>query len=72
MRARSCLILGVVAFCCPVSAQLKGTTYTNQDLAVTVRVPTGWTEIPLLVEEEWVVAKFLSDKSYLSKDREWN
>jgi hypothetical protein len=31
--------------------------------------PTGWTEIPIKPGEEWILAKFLSDKVYVHNDK---
>ena len=32
--------------------------------------PKGWTRIPLKVDENWLVAKYLSDKTYIWNDKE--
>jgi hypothetical protein len=32
--------------------------------------PKGWTQIPLKVDENWLVAKYLSDKTYVWNDKE--
>jgi hypothetical protein len=46
--------------------------FTHDVLGFKVKVPDGWTEVPLRVDENWIVGKFLSDKTYISKSRDWN
>jgi len=53
-------------------AQLKGRVWTHAALGVEVTIPDGFSLVPLQVDEKWIIAKFLDDKTYLSKDREWN
>ena len=33
-----------------------------------VKVPRGWQEIPLKVNERWIIGKYMSDKSYVSEE----
>jgi hypothetical protein len=39
-----------------------------------VRPPKGWKQIPLKVDEQWLVAKYLSDKAYfyIDPDTKWD
>lgn len=57
----------------PTAAQeLKGHTWTYDKIGMQMTVPDGFAVIPLQTDEQWIVAKFLSDKTYLSKDKDWN
>lgn len=38
--------------------------YVDNRLGIKIFVPKAWTQIPLSLDERWMVAKFLSDKSY--------
>ncbi|MHC5064384.1 MAG: hypothetical protein ACYTG5_10470 [Planctomycetota bacterium] len=72
MRSIICLCLGTVLCTSTAYAQFKGGVFNDPELGLKLRVPKGWTQIPLKENEQWVAAKFLSDKSYLSKDKDWN
>lgn len=51
------------------SATLQASGYhVDERLGFKLKPPRGWTQIPLKVEEQWLVAKFLSDKTYLYND----
>jgi hypothetical protein len=53
------LVLGSFAFVAtPVAAQ----THKDERLGFQIRVPKKWTQIPMQSREQWVVAKFASDK----------
>jgi hypothetical protein len=64
--------LSVLALSLPASAQLVGRVWTHPQLGFKLTIPEGYREVPLKVDEKWIVAKFLSDKVLLSKDREYN
>lgn len=53
-------------------AQVVRGTYIDEELGFRVRVPDDWSEIPVRIDENWIVAKFLSSKTWLSKSRDWN
>ena len=42
--------------------------HRDEDLGWTMQVPRGWKRIPLPSEERWVVAKYLCDRKYPTKD----
>jgi len=52
--------------------QLQGRKWSHDKLGVQMTIPEDFAVVPLQTDEQWIVAKFLSDKTYLSKDREWN
>lgn len=56
----------------PASAQLQGRVWTHPQLGFKLTIPEGYREVPLKVDEKWILAKFLSDKVLLSKDRQYN
>ncbi|HEX5052539.1 MAG TPA: hypothetical protein VFZ65_12250 [Planctomycetota bacterium] len=56
----------------PAPAQLKGRVWTHEPLGIQVTIPDGYSVVPLQIDEKWILAKFLSDKAYLSKNRDWN
>jgi hypothetical protein len=66
----SVLFPTVLALHCP--AQLKGRVWTHDGLGVRLTIPEGYTLVPLQVDEKWIVAKFLCDKTYISKSRDYN
>ncbi len=51
----------------PAAAQASG-YHVDERLGFKLKPPRGWTQIPLKVDEEWLVAKYLSDKTYLYND----
>lgn len=57
---------------CIQAQELKGRKWTHKALGVQVTIPDGFGNVPLQIDEQWIVAKFLSNKTYLSKDRDWN
>ena len=77
MRARSpsvrtvatgFLALGVLLLLPAVARAAPGPWHEDEKLGYKVRTPKGWTEIPLQTEERWMVARFLSDRSYTYTD----
>lgn len=61
------------AFAGPALAQkLDGRKWTHEKYGIELKIPDDFSEVPLQIDEQWIAGKFLSDKSYLSKDREWN
>ncbi|MCA8975105.1 MAG: hypothetical protein KDC98_10305 [Planctomycetes bacterium] len=73
-QAPTCLLIVASAvFVASAPAQeLKGRVWTHDKLGVKLTIPDGYSTVPLQVDEQWIAAKFLSDKTYLSKDRDWN
>lgn len=56
-----------------VTAQtLKGRKWTHEQYGVQMMIPKGYATVPLQVDEKWISAKFLSDKSYISKSKEFS
>lgn len=66
----------VIALCSFVttlpSQELKGRSWTHAKLGVKLTIPEGYATVPLQIDEQWIAAKFLSEKTYLSKDKDWN
>ena len=56
---------------CTATTQAQSGLYTH-DLGFRIRVPDDWNNVPIQIDENWIVAKFLSEKSWISKDRDWN
>lgn len=56
----------------PAQARVAKGQYIHEGLGFRVKAPEGWSEIPVRLDENWIVAKFLSDKTWLSKSKEWN
>lgn len=52
--------------------QLKGRVWSHSQHGVKLTIPEGYATVPLQVDEKWIAAKFLSDKTYLSKGKDWN
>ena len=67
LAASSCLLLVG-----PALAQLKGRVWTHAPLGIELTIPDGFSLVPLQVDEKWIIGKFLDDKTYLSKDKDWN
>lgn len=68
----SAVLAPVVALASQADAQVRKGTYTNEALGFEIRVPDGWTEVPIRIDENWIVAKFLSDKTWISKGKDGN
>jgi hypothetical protein len=64
--------LAVVFAAAASPAQMKGRVWSHPPLGVQITVPDDYSLVPLQVDEKWIVGKFLGDKTYISKDREWN
>ncbi|MCA8966486.1 MAG: hypothetical protein KDC48_16515 [Planctomycetes bacterium] len=61
------------SLCAPSTAQeLKGRVWTHEKFGIKMTIPDGFSVVPLQIDEQWIAAKFLSEKTYLSKDKEWN
>ena len=56
------LVLGALNPCAGQDA--KG-FYVNEELGFRVKVPEEWSEIPVRIDENWIVSKFLSKKTWL-------
>ncbi|MCR9244855.1 MAG: hypothetical protein NXI31_07470 [bacterium] len=52
--------------------KLEGRKWTHEKLGIQMTIPEGFDMVPLQTDEQWILAKFLSKKTYLSKDKEWN
>ncbi len=52
---------------CATAQTLKGRVWTHEQHGIKMTIPEGYATIPLQVDEKWISAKFLSDKTYLSK-----
>ncbi|HEB52074.1 MAG TPA: hypothetical protein ENI87_02340, partial [bacterium] len=52
--------------------QLKGRKWTHDKFGVEMTIPQDFSVVPLQVDEKWIAAKFLCDKTYISKSRDWN
>ena len=51
------------------SPPLQGSGFhVDERLGFKLKPPRGWSQIPLKVDEQWLVAKYLSDKTYLYHD----
>lgn len=55
-----------------VAQELKGRTWTHDKFGIQMTIPDGFQVVPLQIDEQWIAGKFLSDKTYLSKDKDWN
>ena len=56
----------IAALAAPAFAQ-AGAYHEDEKLGYKVRTPKDWAQMPLKVEERWIVAKYLSDREYLDK-----
>lgn len=65
-------LVAVFAIASPFTAQVKGGFYENETLGFRVSVPAKWEEVPLKVDEDWIVAKFLSDRSYVTSGKDFS
>lgn len=59
-------ISGLVA---PAVAQ-KG-LYEDDKQGFRIKIPDKWTVVPVQIDEKWIVAKFLSNRSYETKSRDF-
>ena len=56
----------------PLPAQFERGVFRHEQLGFKVRVPSKWTVVPLEAREDWIVAKFLSDRSYVTSGKDWS
>jgi hypothetical protein len=69
----SLLAVVFLSFVSLASAQeLDGRVWTHEKYGVKLTIPDGYATVPLQVDEQWIAAKFLSDKSYISKSKEFS
>lgn len=62
-RATPPALLALAAFLTPALAPpLAAQDYRDERLGFELRVPRGWSRIPLMTDEDWVVARFDSEK----------
>ena len=57
---------------CASAQELDGRKWSHEKYGVTLTIPKGYETVPLQVDEKWISAKFLSDKSYISKSKEFS
>ncbi len=43
----------------------------NKRYGFKVKAPSSWTEVPLKVDERWIVAKYLSDRELYDRESNW-
>jgi hypothetical protein len=53
----------------PAAAQKQG-IHEDTKKGFRIKVPEKWTTIPVKIDEKWIVAKFLSNRSYETKARD--
>lgn len=68
MRTTLGLAAGALAVAALLPSPALADVHQDEDLGFQVAVPRGWKRIPLPVDEEYIVAKYLCDRSYTSKD----
>jgi hypothetical protein len=73
---RGILVVCFVLLFAGASALAQGVV-ENKRYGFKLRPPAGWKEVPLKVDERWIVAKFLSDKEYYDAEADkgakgWN
>ncbi len=56
--------MGLIAVLVAPPAGATPQDIQNDRFGVALKAPRGWTEIPTKVDEQWIVAKYLSDKIY--------
>ncbi len=62
--------LFAVCIAAPAIAQ-KG-LYEDKQRGFKLRVPDKWTTVPVQIDEKWIVAKFLCNRSYETKSRDYS
>lgn len=45
--------------------------YEDEKLGFRMKIPDKWTTVPVQIDEKWIVAKFLSNRSYETKSRDY-
>ncbi len=69
MKFISLLLATALSFCA-VTAPGVANTHEDKRLGYKVYVPKKWTSIPISSDEGWIVAKYLSPKSYSWTDKD--
>ena len=67
-RALFTIALLIALFTLPDLAQAQW--HKDERFGFKIRSPKGWTQVPLQADEDWLVAKFLCDKTYIYNDKE--
>ncbi len=68
--ANACVAPLVLAFLAAPALSQGGGWHQDQRFGFKFLPPKSWTQIPLKVDEDWLVAKYLSDKTYGWTDKE--
>lgn len=55
----------------PAAAQKQG-IHEDTKKGFRIKVPEKWTTVPVKIDEKWIVAKFLSNRSYETKSRDYS
>ncbi|HEV8114074.1 MAG TPA: hypothetical protein VGR31_14985 [Planctomycetota bacterium] len=58
-----------IAACLTLIASVALANHKDERLGFTIQTPNKWTAIPMSGDERWMVAKYLSDKSYFWEDK---
>lgn len=65
----------VTAACATVACALGGVAradlHKDEQLGFSMQVPQGWRQIPIAAEEEFIVARYQSDREYADKKEGW-
>lgn len=62
-------LCAIASLCIPAAAQKQG-YHQDSKKGFQIKVPEKWTTIPVKIDEKWIVAKFLSNRSYEVKARD--
>jgi len=63
--------LAALAFASLLPAAAAQSTIENTRYGFKLRAPSDWKEVPLKVDERWIVAKYLSDRDLYDKESGW-
>ena len=50
---------------------MKSGTYSNKKYGFKFKAPEKWAHVPVDIDEKWIVAKFISPKTYMPKRSEY-
>lgn len=52
-------------------AQIKAGVYEDKKNGFKIRVPDKWSQVPISIDEKWIVARFLCPRTYETKSRDF-
>lgn len=70
-RAGIRAVVGFAVLLCVGGRVARADLHKDEQLGFSLQVPQGWRQIPIAAEEEFIVARYQSDREYADKKEGW-